>query len=181
LVCGCPVYLRSDNGFQFTAEAIKWFLKELSVNTPLFVEPGSLQENGYVESFNNRMPDELLKGELFLHIDEMKYVVERWWMDYNHYQSLSSLSHMTPAGFSELRRETGGIRPYTPVLDGVQDCGILSQTLDPKKGQVKGMRNSGYPDSRLYIPQPAASYIPCIGKEEHESTSCDCLHPDRSD
>ena len=46
----------------------------------LFIEPGSPWENGYVESFNSRMRDELLDGELFLHIDEMKYVVERWRM-----------------------------------------------------------------------------------------------------
>ena len=47
---------------------------------------GSPWENGYVESFNSRMRDELLDGELFLHIDEMKYVVERWRMDYNLYR-----------------------------------------------------------------------------------------------
>jgi len=125
LVRGCPVYLRSDNGAQFTAEAVKRFLKELGVET-LCIEPGSPWENGYVESFNSRMRDELLNGELFLHIDEMKYIVERWRMDYNHYRPHSSLSYMTPAGFAELCREAGCVRPHTPVLDGVQDCGILS-------------------------------------------------------
>ncbi len=100
-------------------------LEELGVET-LFVEPGSPWENGYVESFNSRMRDELLNGELFLHIDEMKYVVERWRMDYNHYRPHSSLGYMTPAGFAQLCQQAGCVRPHTPVLDGVQDCGILS-------------------------------------------------------
>ena len=90
------------------------------------IEPGSPWENGYAESFNSRMRDELLNGELFLHIDEMKYVVERWRMDYNHYRPHSSLGYMTPAGFAELCRQAGCLRPQTPVPSGVQDCGILS-------------------------------------------------------
>jgi transposase InsO family protein len=72
----CPVYLRSDNGSQFTARRVKNFLKDMGVDT-LFIEPGSPWENGYAESFNSRMPNELLDGELLLHLDEMKYVVER--------------------------------------------------------------------------------------------------------
>ena len=125
LVRGSPVYLRSDNGSQFTAKAVQRFLKDMGVGT-LFIKPGSPWENGYTESFNSRMRDELLDGELFLHIDEMKYVVERWRMDYNHYRPHSSLGYMTPAGFAELCREVGCIRPNTPVFSGVQDCGILS-------------------------------------------------------
>jgi putative transposase len=92
----------------------------------LFFEPGSPWENGYAESFNSRMRDELLDGELFLHLDETKYVVERWRMDYNHYRPHSSLGYMTPAGFAELCRQVGCIRPQTPALSGVHDCGILS-------------------------------------------------------
>ncbi len=129
LVRGCPAYLRSDNGSQFTAFRVKSFLKDLGVDT-LFIEPGSPWENGYVESFNSRMRDELLDGELFLHIDETKYVVERWRMDYNHYRPHSSLSYMTPAGFAELCCQARCIRPHTPVLGGVRDCGILSWALD---------------------------------------------------
>jgi transposase InsO family protein len=125
LVRGCPAYLRSDNGSQFTARQVKRFLEEMGVDT-LFIEPGSPWENGYVESFNSRMRDELLDGELFLHIDEMKYVVERWRMDYNHYRPHSSLGYTTPAGFAELCRQAGYMRPHTPVLTGVKDCGILS-------------------------------------------------------
>jgi len=125
LVRGCPAGLRSDNGSQFTAERVKRFLKNTGVDT-LFIEPGSPWENGYVESFNSRMRDELFNGELFLHIDEMKYVVERWRMDYNHHRPHSSLSYMTPAGFAGICLEAGCIRPHRSVLTGVQECGILS-------------------------------------------------------
>ncbi len=72
-------------------------MKDLGIDT-LFIEPGSPWENGYVESFNSRMRDELLDDELFLLIDEIKYVVERRRMDYNHYRPHSSLSYMTQAG-----------------------------------------------------------------------------------
>lgn len=57
-------------------------------------------------------------------------MVERWRMDDNDYRPHSSLSYMTPAGFAQLCREVGCIRPHTPVRDEGQDCGILSQTLD---------------------------------------------------
>jgi transposase InsO family protein len=125
LVRGCPVFIRSDNGSQFRAKRVQRFLKDMGVE-PLFIEPGSPWENGYAESFNSRMRDELLDGELFLHIDEMKYVVERWRMDYNHYRPHSSLRYMTPAGFAEQCREAGCVRPQTSVHNGVQKRGILS-------------------------------------------------------
>ena len=66
----------------------------------LFVAPGSPWENGYVESFNEKLRDELLNRELFLHMDELRYVVERWRMDYNHYRPHSSLGYMSPAAFA---------------------------------------------------------------------------------
>jgi putative transposase len=125
LVRGCPACLRSDNGSQFRAKKVQRFLKVMGVE-PLFIEPGSPWENGYVESFNGRMRDELLDGELFLHLDEMKYVVERWRMDYNHYRPHSSLGYQTPAGFAEQCRNAGCIIPQTSVDSGVQKRGILS-------------------------------------------------------
>ena len=85
MVRGCPAYLCSDNGSEFTYSTTKEFLKEAGVDT-LFIEPGSPWENGYIESFNARMRDELLNGEIFLHIYEVRYVVNRWRIDYNHYR-----------------------------------------------------------------------------------------------
>ena len=72
----------------------------------MFVKPASPWENGYVESFNARMRDELLDGEIFLTMAEMKYVVDRWRMDYNHYRPHRSLAYMTPAAFAQLCAET---------------------------------------------------------------------------
>lgn len=99
LVRGEPEYIRSDNGPEFTAKKVKKWLKDMGVKT-LFVEPGSPWENGYIESFNARLRDELLDRELFLSIEELRYVVDRWRMDYNHYRPHSSLGYMTPVAFA---------------------------------------------------------------------------------
>ena len=108
-VRGCPTYIRSDNGPEFIAEAVKTFLDKSGVET-LYIEPGSPWENGYVESFNARMRDELLDGELFLSLTELKYVVERWRMDYNHYRPHSSLDYQTPAAYAQQCRNMGRTR-----------------------------------------------------------------------
>ena len=81
------------------------YLSRLDIR-PLFIEPGSPWENGYVESFNSKLRDEFLNRELFLHIDELRYVADRWRMDYNHYRPHSSLAYMTPAAFAQLCVET---------------------------------------------------------------------------
>ena len=83
----------------------------LLTETTEFIEPGSPWENRYVESFNARMRDELLNNEIFLHIDEMRYVVNHWRMDYNHYRPYSSLQYITPAEFAQLCHGVGCVRP----------------------------------------------------------------------
>lgn len=98
-VRGVPDFIRSDNGPEFTGRAVKRWLRHAKVKT-LFVAPGSPWENGYVESFNAKLRDELLNRELFVHIDEVRYVVDRWRMDYNHYRPHSSLDYMAPAAFA---------------------------------------------------------------------------------
>ena len=79
---GTPDYLRSDNGTEFTAQSIRDWLKRLGVKT-LFIEPGSPWENGYIESFNGKMRDELLNGEIFDTIFEAKVITEQWRKEYN--------------------------------------------------------------------------------------------------
>jgi len=98
-VRGAPDHIRSDNGPEFASKAVKRWLKYSGVKT-LFVAPGSPWENGYVESFIEKLRDELLNRELFLHIDELRYVVDRWRLDYNHYRPHSSLDYMAPAAFA---------------------------------------------------------------------------------
>ena len=108
---GRPRYLRSDNGPEFTSKAVRKWLKALGVGT-LFIEPGSPWENGYVESFNGKLRDECLNGELFLSRVEAKYVVDRWRLDYNHRRPHSMLGWLTPAQFAAWCRERR--RPCVP-------------------------------------------------------------------
>ena len=98
-VRGRPAYIRSDNGPEFVSRVVKKWLENLDVET-LYIAPGSPWENGYIESFNGKLRDELLDRELFLSINELRYVVDRWRMDYNHYRPHSSLGYMAPAAFA---------------------------------------------------------------------------------
>ena len=109
-VRGSPGFIRSDNGPEFVAVAVRKYLSYCGVQT-LFIEPGSPWENGYIESFNGKLRDELLNGELFLHIDEVRYVVDRWRMDYNHYRPHSSLGYMSPVAFAATAKNRSGPRP----------------------------------------------------------------------
>ena len=99
MVRGVPGYIRSDNGPEFIAEAVKKWLKEQMVGT-LYIEPGSPWENGYIESFHSRFRDELLNRELFYSVKEARVLAENWRMDYNHHRPHSSLGYMTPAAFA---------------------------------------------------------------------------------
>jgi transposase InsO family protein len=93
---GLPQYLRSDNGSEFTANKVREWLSRVGVTT-LFIEPGSPWENGYVESFNGKLRDELLAREQFDTLLEAKVLVERWRRDYNTRRPHSSLGYRPPA------------------------------------------------------------------------------------
>lgn len=93
---GVPVHIRSDNGSEFIANALRDWLDRLSVK-PLFIEPGSPWENGYVESFNSKMRDELLNREIFYTLPEAQILIERWRNEYNHVRPHSSLGYRPPA------------------------------------------------------------------------------------
>jgi len=128
-VRGEPDYIRSDNGSEFIADKVKKFLADSGVET-LYIEPGSPWENGYIESFNSRLRDELLNGEIFLHIDELKYIAERWRMDYNHYRPHSSLGYMTPAEYAKLCKDVGCVKQRKHKTGQAQLCETLSQEVD---------------------------------------------------
>ena len=109
---------------KFASNAVKKWLKASDVET-LFVAPGRPWENGYVESFNSKLRDELLNRELFLHIDELRYVADRWRMDYNHYRPHSSLDYMAPAAFAARCLEQG-CATLRLAQDMENKCEILS-------------------------------------------------------
>lgn len=123
-VRGCPSYIRSDNGPEFISSAVQRWLEKAGVKT-LYIAPGSPWENGYVESFNSRLRDELLNRELFLSIAELRYVVDRWRMDYNHYRPHSSLDYMAPAAFAAMCLEQGS-GSLRLTQDKEDCCEILS-------------------------------------------------------
>ncbi len=93
---GLPDHIRSDNGPEFTAKAVRSWLKRLGVQT-LFIEPGSPWENGYIESFNGKLRDELLNGEIFMTLMEAKVLMEQWRREYNEVRPHSSLRYRPPA------------------------------------------------------------------------------------
>ena len=93
---GVPKHIRSDNGAEFVAKAVRDWLSRLDVGT-LFIEPGSPWENGYVESFNGKLRDELLNGEIFTTLEEAKVLTEGWRREYNQVRPHSSLGYKPPA------------------------------------------------------------------------------------
>jgi putative transposase len=93
---GVPEPIRSDNGPEFTAESVRHWLTRIGVRT-LFIEPGSPWENGYVESFNGKLRDECLNGEVFETLLEAQVLIERWRHEYNTFRPHSSLGYRPPA------------------------------------------------------------------------------------
>ena len=93
---GVPAYIRSDNGPEFIAEAVRAWIKAVGAKTA-YIEPGSPWENGYCESFNGRMRDELLNGEIFYSLREAQIIIESWRKHYNTKRPHSALGYRPPA------------------------------------------------------------------------------------
>lgn len=92
---GIPEHIRSDNAPEFTAKAIRKWLTDLQVKT-LYIEPGSPWENGYIESFNGKLRDELINGEIFMTMYEAQVLTENWRREYNHIRPHSALGYRPP-------------------------------------------------------------------------------------
>ena len=110
LVRGVPEHIRSDNGSEMTAKIVRGWLAGVGTQT-LYIEPGSPWENGYCESFNGKLRDELLNGEIFYSLKEAKIVIEQWRRQYNTVRPHSSLGYRPPAPQT--------IKPFPPPLDQV--------------------------------------------------------------
>jgi len=93
---GIPEHIRSDNGPEFTAKAIRSWLSRLGVKT-LYIEPGSPWENGYIESFNGKLRDELLNREIFTTLEEARVLIEQWRKEYNQIRPHSAKNYRPPA------------------------------------------------------------------------------------
>jgi putative transposase len=95
---GAPRHIRSDNGPEFIAKAIRGWLAQEAVEV-LYVTPGAPWENGYAESFHSRLRDELLNAEEFASLLEARVLAQEWRDEYNHERPHSSLRYLTPAAF----------------------------------------------------------------------------------
>ena len=93
---GIPAYIRSDNGPEFVAQAVRDWIKAVGARTA-YIEPGSPWENGYCESFNARFRDELLNGEIFYTLKEAQIIIEKWRKHYNTMRPHSALGYRPPA------------------------------------------------------------------------------------
>lgn len=96
---GVPEQIRSDNGPEFTAKAIRRWLEQLSVGA-LYIEPGSPWQNGYAESFHRRLRDEFLAVEEFENLSAARKLTHAWREDYNHHRPHGSLGYVAPAEFA---------------------------------------------------------------------------------
>ena len=96
LLRGVPEYIRSDNGPEFLAQELRQWLGKLRTGT-LYIERGSPWENGYCESFNGKLRDECLNGEIFYSLKEAQVVIEQWRIEYNTKRPHSALAYRTPA------------------------------------------------------------------------------------
>ena len=94
-----PVFLRSDNGSEFTAEAVQTWLAEKHVG-PAFIPPGQPWKNGFIESFHDKFRDECLQREWFSSLIDAQVVIADWHLRYNTQRPRSSLGYKTPAGFA---------------------------------------------------------------------------------
>ena len=97
---GPPEYLRSDNGPEFTAKLVRRWLGRVGVET-LFIEPGSPWENGYNESFNGKLRDELLNGEIFYSLAQAAVLVEQWRREYNTVRPQHRLRRLSPGPWGD--------------------------------------------------------------------------------
>ncbi len=121
---GPPDNIRSDNGAEFTAIAVREWLPRVGVKT-LYIEPGSPWENGYNESFNGKLRDELLNGEIFYTPQEAKVLIEQWRRHYNTVRPHSALGHRPPA-------------PQTIVLQRVDRPSTQEGLRDDRRSPNRG-------------------------------------------
>ena len=104
LIRGTAEYIRSDNGPEFVAKAIKEWLEEHKVRS-IFINPGSPWENSYIESFNGKLRDECLNQEIFSNVEQAGMVLEAWREEYNNYRPHSSLGGLSPAVYARRYQE----------------------------------------------------------------------------
>ena len=142
-----PEHLRSDNGPEFVARDLRKWLADTGAKT-LYIEPGSPWENGYCESFNSKLRDEFLNGEIFYSMKEIRVLAERWRVHYNTIRPHSSLGYRPPApeawlassnmGHGEAESATLPTSPHPRLRlsNSTDNCATLTIQLVQKIGQA---------------------------------------------
>jgi len=121
---GIPTHVRSDNGPEFVAQALRNWLAAVGSKTA-YIMPGSPWENGYCESFNSKLRDELLNGEIFYTLKEAKIIIEGWRRHYNTIRPHSSLRYQPPAP-EVLQWPASKHQPATPATQRLAPNAILN-------------------------------------------------------
>lgn len=111
---GVPTHIRSDNDPEFIAKAIREWIVAVGAKTA-YIMPGSPWENGYCESFNSKLRDELLNGEIFYTLKEAKIIIENWRQHYNTVRPRSSLGYKPPAPEAVVWPQQNGPASTPPV------------------------------------------------------------------
>ena len=157
---GIPDFIRSDNGPEFIANALGDWLTELGAQT-MFIPPGSPWENPFIESFNGKLRDELLNGELFTSLREAEVLLKQFAARYNEFRPHSSLGYLTPREFAA-RNETPEITSASPAGQGARPAsgGDLPVALNPggAPAQAASIERNGVqwiePSIQKFNPQP---------------------------
>jgi transposase InsO family protein len=123
---GRPEYLRSDNGGEFVAKAVKEWLSANGVGT-IYIEPGSPWENAYVESFNGKFRDECLNANEFEGVRDAQEIANEWRREYNEYRPHSSLGYRTPSEFAAEAARSPRATPSAPLQP--EDCSKVTLHL----------------------------------------------------
>ena len=122
---GVPEHIRSDNGPEFVAHELRKWLGKVGTRM-LYIERGSPWENGYCESFNGKLRDEFLNGEIFYSLKEAQILTERWRVEYNTERPHSALGYKPPApqailpkqqGHGDMENAARFPHPHTPGYD----------------------------------------------------------------
>lgn len=163
LVYGRPKHLRSDNGGEFAAIAVKEWLQTQEV-APVFIEPGSPWENGYVESFHDKFRKECLNMEIFRNGAEARIVIEAWREHYNTERPHSSLGYLTPTEFAAKWCEEHGNAAQPAEVIAEEEVGFIASLATPGAASSggRGIPKGEHPGTGAWQSGSALGSLPSV-------------------
>ena len=125
---GAPSYIRSDNGSEFIAHQVQQWLSDKKIKA-IYIDPGSPWQNGFIESFHNRLRDECLNREVLLSVAEAQMVIEQWRQTYNHEHPHSRLGFKSPQEFVRFLSDLGSVRATPSLRQDLSYTSILKPLI----------------------------------------------------